>query len=87
MWKHNSLLYINELYMDLDGRHRDLCLLMVVTGQISIIQVESSLIFHSGIFAGKKPRVTYQTDLLCVRVSIHKASHIPGLVLRDVTFP
>lgn len=57
-----------------------------VTGQISIIQVASALIFHSGIFAGEKAQVTYQTDLLRVRVSIHKASHILGLVLRDEAF-
>lgn len=60
--------------------------MMAVTGQISIIQVASGLIFHSGIFAGEKAQVTYQTDLLRVRVSIHKASHILGLVLRDETF-
>lgn len=60
--------------------------MMAVTGQISIIQVASALIFHSGIFAEEKAQVTYQTDLLCVRVSIHKASHILSLVLRDETF-
>lgn len=60
--------------------------MMAVTGQISIIQVASALIFHSGIFAGEKAQVTYQTDLLRARVSIHKASHILGLVLRDEPF-
>lgn len=93
MKKQKSLLYINEVYMDLDGRHRHpvfyfmFCfwswpLLLVGMRHILIIQVEISLIFHTGSFEGNMVQVTQQPEPSWEHVFKKAAHHLLRFVLR-----